>query len=139
MCKSSAITLVSQRIPLIHERLRELRKDRRLSQDALARLATGVSVDTIRKYESSARAGSVPDVEILEALAFALEVNPAEAFYEWPIAVARRAARPGASQRRKPAKPTPADVAEAAAERIEAPHPATAPTRRRPPPRAREV
>jgi transcriptional regulator with XRE-family HTH domain len=87
-------------IGLLHERLPELRKLRDLSQNDLADLTPGVSLDTVRKYELRSRAGTIPEVEILEALAGALGMDPAEAFYEYPIAAARRAARPGVTQRK---------------------------------------
>jgi transcriptional regulator with XRE-family HTH domain len=87
-------------IGLLHERLPELRKQHGLSQNDLADLIPGVSVDTVRKYELKSRAGTIPDAEILEAMAAALNLGPAEAFYEYPIALARREARPGVSQRK---------------------------------------
>jgi transcriptional regulator with XRE-family HTH domain len=87
-------------IGLLYERLPELRRVHGLSQNDLADLTPGVSLDTIRKYELKARAGAIPDAEILEALAKALNMEPDAAFYEYPIAAARRTARPGVSQRK---------------------------------------
>lgn len=50
----------------------------------------GVPESTIEALEM--KPGRVPEAEILELLAMALAINPNE-FYEYPIAVARRAAR----------------------------------------------
>lgn len=89
---------------LLHEVLPALRRERGLSQMALARRTArphdeGLSLSTIQAYEKPGRAGTVPELEILEALAHGLEVKP-EVFYEYPLALARRQARPGVSGRR---------------------------------------
>lgn len=91
---------------LLHEVLPALRKRQGLSQEELAYRSrdddgqNGVSIESIRTYEKVARAGAVPEVEILDALGRGLGLDPAEVFYEYPIAAARRTARPGVSQRR---------------------------------------
>jgi transcriptional regulator with XRE-family HTH domain len=121
-------------IGLLHERLPQLRGMRGLSQNELADLTPGVSLDTVRKYELKSRAGTIPDAEILKALATALGMKPEEAFYEYPIAEARRAARPGVSQRKSKApKPseTPEQVAIEAAQQREATPPASSPSVKR--------
>lgn len=92
-------------VRLLHEVLPTLRKERGLTQEALSRRTAregdeGVALTTIQLYEKPRRAGVVPEVEILDALGRGLGVDPAEVFYEYPIAAARRAARPGVSQRR---------------------------------------
>lgn len=80
---------------LVHELLPALRRRRGLSAAQLS-LRTGgpdrkgVGEKTIQAIEAAR--GRVPDADILEALADALEVE-ATAFYEYPIALARRAAR----------------------------------------------
>ena len=96
---------------LLHEALPALRKERNLTQEALARRTAqpgdeGISLATIQGYEKLRGAGTVPELEILDALGRALGVDPAEVFYEYPIAAARRAARPGVSQRRARVKPS---------------------------------
>jgi transcriptional regulator with XRE-family HTH domain len=91
---------------LLHEALPALREQAGLSQEELAFRTrdadgkNGVSIESIKTYERPSRAGAVPEVEILEALGRGLGLDAAEVFYEYPIAAARRAARPGVSQRR---------------------------------------
>lgn len=80
---------------LMHELLRELRSERGLSRSKLSRRTVlpgqeGVPEATIEKIEVTP--GRVPDAEIIEAIARALEVKP-DLFYEYPIAVARRHGR----------------------------------------------
>lgn len=80
---------------LIADVLRDLRVQRDLSRSQLSWLTVrqgkqAVGEKTIQALETAA--GRVPEADIIEALAQALEVEPA-AFYEYPIAVARRAAR----------------------------------------------
>lgn len=77
---------------LIADLLRELREERGLSRSRLSRLTVGpgnegVGEKTIQALETFP--GRVPQAEIVEALAAALEVPP-ETFYEYPIALARR-------------------------------------------------
>jgi transcriptional regulator with XRE-family HTH domain len=84
---------------LIYRLLPYLRDRADLSQNDLAhRAQPAVSVNTIQSLEKPANAGRVPDAEILEALAEALGVQPDE-FYEYPIAAARRTARPSVARR----------------------------------------
>lgn len=88
---------------LLHELLPALRAERGLSQSGLSARTVklgdqGIAVNTIQTYEKAKYAGRIPEVEILEALAGALEVDPGT-FYEYPIALARRAARPSVSRR----------------------------------------
>ncbi len=107
---------MSSVVRLLHEALPALRTQQGISQEELAyrsrdkRGQNGVSIESIRTYEKPSRAGAVPEVEILDALARGLGVDPAEAFYEYPIAAARRAARPGISQRRARVRPEDAIV-----------------------------
>jgi transcriptional regulator with XRE-family HTH domain len=80
---------------LIREALRELREQRKLSRSQLSRQTVavgdlGVSESTIEALET--KPGRVPDASTLESLARTLGVEPAT-FYEYPIAVARRAGR----------------------------------------------
>ncbi len=80
---------------LIREALRELREQRNLSRSQLSRQTVavgdpGVSESTIEALET--KPGRVPDASTLESLARTLGVEPAT-FYEYPIAVARRAGR----------------------------------------------
>jgi transcriptional regulator with XRE-family HTH domain len=80
---------------LIREALRELRAQRNLSRSQLSRQTVavgdpGVSESTIEALET--KAGRVPDASTLESLARTLGVEP-DTFYEYPIAVARRAGR----------------------------------------------
>jgi transcriptional regulator with XRE-family HTH domain len=101
-------------VRLLYELLPELRDQKGLSQEALAYRtgdpsSGGISVGSIRQYEKRGRAGVVPEVEILEALAEALEVN-VETFYEYPLAKARREARPATSRRRGAAAAKPTDA-----------------------------
>jgi transcriptional regulator with XRE-family HTH domain len=77
---------------LFADALRQLREERGLSRSRLSRLTVrpgseGVGEKTIQALESVP--GRVPQAEIVEALAAALEVAP-EVFYEYPIALARR-------------------------------------------------
>lgn len=79
---------------LLRELLRGLREERGLSRSDLSfatvRLGfAGVPEPTIEALEI--KPGRVPDADTLEAIAAALEVQP-DAFYEYPIAVARRTA-----------------------------------------------
>lgn len=87
---------------LLHELLPRLRKKQGLSQNDLSHLTAtqgaGVPVSTIQSYEKRANVGRVPEAEILEAFARALGVEPAM-FYEWPLAEARRNARPDTTKR----------------------------------------
>src|SRR5436305_14388175 len=80
---------------LIREALRELREQRQLSRSQLSRQTVavgnpGVSESTIEALET--KPGRVPDAGTIETLARTLGVEPG-AFYEYPIAVARRDAR----------------------------------------------
>jgi transcriptional regulator with XRE-family HTH domain len=80
---------------LIREALRELREQQHLSRSQLSRQTVavgdpGVSESTIEALET--KAGRVPDASTLESLARTLDVQP-DTFYEYPIAVARRAGR----------------------------------------------
>lgn len=80
---------------LIREVLRELRDQHNLSRSQLSRRTVavgdpGISESTIEAIET--KPGRVPDATTLEVLARTLDVAP-DAFYEYPIAVARRDAR----------------------------------------------
>jgi transcriptional regulator with XRE-family HTH domain len=87
---------------LLHELLPALRKEAGLTQSDLSfETANGggprVPTSTIHSYEQRNGIGRIPDAEILESLARALSVQP-DVFYEWPIAQARREARPSATR-----------------------------------------
>lgn len=131
---------MSSVVQLLHEVLPLLREKGGLTQEELAYRTrdadgrNGVSIEAIKTYEKPSRAGVVPELEILVALGCGLDVDPAEAFYEYPIAAARRAARPGVSQRR--ARVTPSESLAEIADRVAQqrddtrPTPARVPTRR---------
>lgn len=107
---------------LIADALRELRQDRGLSRSRLSRLTVrpgneGVGEKTIQALETFP--GRVPQAEIIEALAAALEVAP-ERFYEYPIALARR---DPAAARRLLEVATPASGSAAGVDRGRAPRP----------------
>lgn len=80
---------------LIRDLLREVRNDRGWSRRELSWQTVrtgfdGVPESTIEALE--VKAGRVPDAEIIRALAEALDL-PLERFYEYPIALAREAAK----------------------------------------------
>lgn len=86
-------------VELIHELLPALRRQQGWSVSVLSRKTVhpgdpGIGEKTIEAIERSP--GRVPEARIIEALAQALGEVP-ERFYEYPIAAARRAARPGVS------------------------------------------
>jgi transcriptional regulator with XRE-family HTH domain len=75
---------------LIHELLPELRADRGWSTAQLSgRTKPNIGAKTIEAIEHPKNAGRVPEIEKLEAFAYAFDIPP-ETFYEWPIAVARK-------------------------------------------------
>lgn len=78
----------------------------------------GVPVDTIIAYET--RPGQVPSADVLEMLAKALGVEP-DVFYEYPLAVAKRAAKLKLTE-------IPEEVAEEAAQPPEAKPPEVVPS-----------
>jgi transcriptional regulator with XRE-family HTH domain len=88
---------------LLRDTLREYRERRGYSRPDLSTLTVrigyeGVTVDQIRELETSV--GRVPDADTIEMLADALSVKPEQlAFYEWPIAKARRDHREATGQR----------------------------------------
>lgn len=93
---SAPYTSWMKRVPeLIAELLPRLMDEKGLSRAQLSHATVrpgfkGIgegTLKTLAKYP-----GRVPDAEIIEAVAQALEVSP-DAFYEYPIALARRAAR----------------------------------------------
>lgn len=84
---------------LLSDLLRQERKRQKLSRGKLSRATVRVGYDgvpesTIESYEVIP--GRVPEAETLEALADALGIRP-EAFYEYPIALARRDAKTAAA------------------------------------------
>lgn len=87
---------------ILADLLPKLRKAKGFSQPdlshATARNGTPISSNTIASYEAVAGRGRVPEAHIIEALAKALDVEPAR-FYEWPLAEARREARPDTARR----------------------------------------
>lgn len=96
---------------LLRERLRALRAERGLSRSDLSfatvRLGyAGVPEPTIEALET--KPGRIPDAEIIEALAAALEIDPDE-FYEYPVAVARRRSRAATAPARGERTPGAAD------------------------------
>lgn len=115
---------------LLAEKLRALRGEmsvRELSHATVRVGDLGVGERTIQLLEATP--GRVPEADIIEALAAALDVNPEE-FYEYPIAAARRtaAATPEATRKRE------ADALRKRAQRPDARpsgEPGTTPDRRR--------
>lgn len=103
-CASGWLPFVNE-VELFPQKLRRLRTEANLSPEQLAAQTVrdgkfAISAQRIRQQEASA--GVVPDADKLEKLAAALDVKP-EDFYEYPIAVARRAAAstPEAIRRRE--------------------------------------
>lgn len=105
-----------QHVPiLIRERLVQLRKERGWNREDLVQATVRLGFSGVRfktLYAIEKEPGRVPQAHIIEALAAALDVRP-DAFYEWPIAEARRAnqAAPssriaGVRHRRKPTAAT---------------------------------
>lgn len=98
---------------LIADLLPALKEKRGLSWSELSRRTVapgnpGIGEGTIKALVKEKHRGRVPDAEIIEALAAALDVEPG-VFYEYPIAAARRVARTtrqaAARQRERPAPP----------------------------------
>jgi len=107
---------------LISQKLRRLREAANMSRGTLSHATVrlgyaGVREVTIEAIEKTP--GRVPDADIIEALARALDTD-ADDFYEYPIAVARRDAR----TRRRPAqrriRPRMPEIRRLAAETAEA-------------------
>lgn len=72
---------------LVRNRLRQLRRNRGLTQEALSELAE-VSVDAVNRIENGTR---VPTLNTLERLAAALKVSPADLISEGELPPAEHA------------------------------------------------
>lgn len=101
-----------------------------LSRHTVATGDEGIGEKTIEAIERSP--GRIPEARIIEALSHALDVEP-DSFYEYPIAVARREARPTPSEREEAREREAQALRERAQQRHERPagEPDTKPARRR--------